>query len=57
MKLKRIFENKRRTTNQQFSTKGGRPRVEVVNEGPAAKVPRNADSHSMFNLSFLVFKE
>jgi len=41
LKMKRIFEGKRRLANQKFSAKGGRPRVTVVDEGPAAKRSRN----------------
>ena len=43
MKLIRIFENKRRIANQQFSRKGGRPRNDddSIDEGPTCQIPRN----------------
>ena len=42
-KLKRIFENKRRTNNQQYFRKGERPKTDVADEGPDDKKRRNAD--------------
>ncbi len=48
MKLKRIFENKRRIAKQQFSKKGGRPKVEIVDEGPNAKKVRMYESEGWF---------
>jgi hypothetical protein len=48
MKLKRIFENKRRIAKQQFSKKGGRPKVEIVDEGPNAKKVRMDEGEGWF---------